>query len=185
MRQGFPHDIHYLNDLEWTASARQYQINNQHKFKDIPVYDDLKSQLEFLEVQRCPENHPSSGYGLYTTINLEPNAFILDYNGIVDLDDNIPSQNDYCIHLHEKLCVEAETKGNEARFINDYFNVASRPNVAFDTYVNYKGNLAVGVWVLNLPIEKDQELLVTYGHSFWKSRGIPRQGPEWDDGWDS
>ncbi|KAJ3275863.1 hypothetical protein HDV01_006729 [Terramyces sp. JEL0728] len=185
MKQGFPLEFTYLTTLEWTTAAADYRNRNQEKFSDIPVCNNLVSLQSNLEIRKCPENHPSTGYGLHTTVDLQPNTYILDYTGRVDLDDSIPSQNDYCIHLHDKLCVEADANGNEARFINDYFKVSSRPNVAFDTYKDCSGLIAVGVWVLNQPVLKGQELLVTYGHSFWKSRGIAREGPEWEDEWDS
>jgi hypothetical protein len=168
--------------MNWKREALEYYENNRKLFTNIPMI--RTKTLNCLEVRPLPLDHPSTGNGLFATELIPPNRFIINYEGNVQHDKYVPNSNDYCIHLHGCLVVEAAQCGNIARFINDYYNVKTRPNVAFDTYMNETGELQVGVWSLNVPIQPEEELLVTYGLSFWKSRGVNRTGPEWDEDWD-
>jgi hypothetical protein len=92
--------------------------------------------------------------------------------------------------------------GNEARFINDYRGVAPRPNVEFREFIigplpesaiakssddtsseDSKKPLVytvpahcvrMGVWTLDRPVKRGQELLVSYGKGYWRERGLLR-----------
>ncbi|KAJ2995361.1 hypothetical protein HDV02_000863 [Globomyces sp. JEL0801] len=180
--ENWPPNINYLQESVWNESA----LNSSKTFRKegLPCLTSLVSLQNRLKIMKTPPGHPSTGYGLYATEDIYPNSFILNYTGKVQLDSFISATNDYCIHLHEGVSIEANTDGNEARFINDYFGIAKRPNVAFDTYVDGNGNFNSGVFSLNKTIRAGEELLVTYGLDFWRSRGIARSGPEWDDSWD-
>jgi SET domain-containing protein len=75
------------------------------------------------------------------------------------------------------LAIDASRFGNEARFINDFRGVLSRPNVEFREYQDTKTQqVRMGVFVLSVPIDKGQELCVTYGKSFWRERGVLESG---------
>jgi SET domain-containing protein len=65
--------------------------------------------------------------------------------------------------------------GNEARFINDYRGGAriKGPNVEFRDRVDAWGISRIGVYVLqNQTVRKGEELCISYGKSFWKTRGL-------------
>lgn len=179
----WPVKLEHLEKLFWKEEASAYYLKNLSKFTDVEAFKPQK--MYQLSIQKLSEDHPSTGYGLFAAEYIPPFTYILDYNGNVQLDELISSENDYCIHLHDALSVEAETSGNAARFINDFYKIASRPNVAFDTY-RCGDEVRVGVWSLNVPIEIGQELLVTYGLDFWESRGVRRKDEfEWDGSWDT
>ena len=80
--------------------------------------------------------------------------------------------------------MDAARMGNEARFVNDYRGVPDvlSPNAEFrDIWMsssNRKVEKGIGVFVLNAGrsgnrstgIKKGEEILVSYGKGFWKSR---------------
>lgn len=128
--------------------------------------------------------HPCSGHhGLFAKSYIPPKSFIMNYTGYLILDSDCPD-SDYALHLYNNISVDATKGGNAARFINDFRGIQDRPNVAFDIYKDAQGLIQMGVWTLNVSIEKGQEILVSYGKQFWKSRGIHVSGPEWDPSWD-
>ncbi|EGF83413.1 hypothetical protein BATDEDRAFT_22093 [Batrachochytrium dendrobatidis JAM81] len=157
----------------------------------LETMDELEIQspivCDTVSIQKIANSsHPAHGeYGLFAVKDVPPHAYILDYRGTIQLDDLIDHNSDYCIHFHGTLSIDAAVAGNEARFINDFRRVNERPNVAFDVYRDrLTGECRVGVFTLNQIIQAGQELLVTYGKSFWKSRNVVSNEPNWDPSWD-
>ena len=80
---------------------------------------------------------------------------------------------------HGELSVDASAYGNESRFLNDYRNTGRYPNVEFKLRRDARGELRQGVYVKLKKESRDpnfvgvacgEELLVSYGRSYWRSR---------------
>jgi SET domain-containing protein len=65
--------------------------------------------------------------------------------------------------------VDASRMGNEARFVNDYRGVKQKPNAIFADSRSRSGELQICVRSRD-EIKKGQEILVSYGKSWWTSR---------------
>jgi len=109
---------------------------------------------------------------------------IIDYFGEVHSDER-PS-SDYDISLlrlgssdtaalglaepYTCVGVDAQKMGNEARFINDYRGTGTaKPNAEFRER-SVAGELRMSVWSGNKGISRGEEILVSYGKSWWKAR---------------
>lgn len=120
------------------------------------------------------EGHPAKGQrGLFATRKIPPRSHILDYVGEAHCDERLSS--DYDLSLYHSpdgisVGVDASRAGNEARFINDYRGVATRPNAIFEERRNPCGELCMAVWSGSEGIKKGQEVLVSYGKGFWQAR---------------
>jgi SET domain-containing protein len=68
--------------------------------------------------------------------------------------------------------------GNEARFINDYRGVTDKPNAIFQEYRSHSGELCMAVWSSARVIKKGDEILVSYGKSWWQTREDELAKPE-------
>lgn len=60
--------------------------------------------------------------------------------------------------------------GNEARFINDYRGISSKPNAVFEDVRIPSGELRMIVCSASQPIKKGDEILVSYGKAWWLAR---------------
>lgn len=133
------------------------------------------------------QGHPAHGqYGLFATRKIPANTFILDYVGEVHTDAREGS--DYDLSLVKvaaadfategvvsgdswiSVGVDAAQCGNEARFVNDYRGVVERPNAAFKEARTTRGELRVSVWSGPRGIDKNEEIVVTYGKGWWAAR---------------
>jgi len=141
-------------------------------------------------------SHPAKGQcGLFAAKDLKPGTFILQYLGEIHASPSKLSppsvlspaaqkdphaNSDYDLSLDRELGlgIDADKKGNEARFINDYRGIAERPNAEFKEIWNEKRNeRGMGVWVLpegksgkGRGLRKGDEILVSYGRGFWGAR---------------
>jgi hypothetical protein len=139
---------------------------------------DLKRQVGSTVRIRVIEDqlHPAFGQrGLFAKKKLKEGAVILEYVG--EISSRVDEDKcDYAVSLVDGYAVDANSRGNEARFINDYRGVpnANRPNAAFELFRDRdSGELRMGVFVADLKgISKGQEILVSYGKSFWRSRNL-------------
>ena len=136
------------------------------------------SQKSMVVIQRISDpSHPANGqHGLFATKKIPPRTLILDYIGEVHCDER--PESDYDLSLHRTLDlisvgVDAHSTGNEARFVNDYRGVKSRPNVIFQERRTDRGELRMSVWSGSETIKKGDELLVSYGKSWWRARQHP------------
>ncbi|OTB02193.1 hypothetical protein M426DRAFT_62690 [Hypoxylon sp. CI-4A] len=133
--------------------------------------------------------HPADGQaGLFAARQLAPGSLVLPYYGVVH--SSLPphsaahERSDYDLWLDRDgaLAVDAEKAGNEARFVNDYRGVASRPNSEFrECWDPRRGERCMAVFVLPAGknagkkggsggIAKGEEILVSYGKGFWGKR---------------
>lgn len=71
--------------------------------------------------------------------------------------------------------IDATSMGNEARFVNDFRGIAKKPNAIFIDERTSSGELAMSIWSSSEQIQKGEEILVSYGKSWWKSR-VEEQG---------
>jgi hypothetical protein len=93
-------------------------------------------------------------------------------------DPHASSNYDLSLDRESGIGIDADKRGNEARFINDYRGVAERPNAEFkEVWDERGGRRGMGVWVLpegksgrNRGIKKGEEVLVSYGRGFWGAR---------------
>ena len=143
-------------------------------------------------------SHPANGQnGLFAAKDLKPGSFILQYLGEVHpsspadnnascstdgnpstTDPHAASNYDLSLDREHGIGIDADRRGNEARFINDYRGVAARPNAEFkEVWDESRGERGMGVWVLpegksgkGKGIRKGDEVLVSYGRGFWGAR---------------
>lgn len=66
--------------------------------------------------------------------------------------------------------VDAARCGNEARFVNDYRGVAPRANAVFKEWRAGGGELRISVCSGPRGIEKNEEIVVSYGKGWWSAR---------------
>ncbi|RKP34872.1 hypothetical protein BJ085DRAFT_5442, partial [Dimargaris cristalligena] len=128
-----------------------------------------------------PLSHPACGQcGLFAARRLPPRSLVAVYMGrVTDYDRACPS-SDYVLGLdprdftpapNRRLAIDADARGNEARFVNDYRGIASVPNVEFADFLHEStGFVYMGIWTLADPIQPQAELLINYGKRFWSSR---------------
>lgn len=132
-----------------------------------PCYDALVIQL----IDNL--HHPAHGQcGLFATKKISVRVFLLDYLGEVHCDDRPNSDYDVSLQRLEdgtSVGIDAECMGNEARFINDYRGVQSRPNAEFRERRTEIGELRMSLWSTQR-IPKGEEILVSYGKPWWKAR---------------
>ncbi|OQS07689.1 SET domain protein [Thraustotheca clavata] len=152
---------------------------------DIPIEEKPLRAYSVAILRIVDAAHPAvNEFGLYAAEPIPPHSFVCNYIGRVHLQTEYPD-SDYAVTYFGEYALDATHTGNEARFINDYRNIASRPNVAFDTYKDVDGMIQVGVWSLNKPIVPGEEILGNYGKGYWRARGVKGVlGPDWDDSWD-
>ena len=58
----------------------------------------------------------------------------------------------------------------QARLINDYRGITERPNAVFEERRTGQGELRMSVWSASKGIKKGEEILVSYGKSWWAAR---------------
>ena len=132
-------------------------------------------------------SHPANGqYGLFAARKIPVRTLIVEYIGEVHSDDRPTS--DYDISLYrfpgESVGVDAATMGNEARFVNDYRGIRPKPNAEFADRWTVGGDFRIGIWSLTEGIRKGDEIVVSYGKSWWAARspsltGIVRGNFSW------
>lgn len=142
-------------------------------------------------------SHPANRQsGLFTTKDLKPGTFILQYIGEIhasplpfashdaepafsnSIDPHANSNYDLSLDREHGIGIDADKKGNEARFINDYRGIAEKPNAEFkEVWDERRKERGMGVWVLpegksgkGKGIRKGEEILVSYGRGFWSAR---------------
>jgi hypothetical protein len=97
----------------------------------------------------------------------------LYYLGEIHTDDR-PS-SDYDLSLYRtndgvSVGIDASFVGNEARFINDYRGIQDKPNATFEEDRSAGTELRMSVWSGTSPLSKGEEILVSYGKSWWRQR---------------
>jgi SET domain-containing protein len=71
---------------------------------------------------------------------------------------------------HISIGVDAAKMGNAARFVNDFRGIGSAPNAEFRVGRGEGGELRMEIWALKGGVGKGEEVLVSYGKSWWGAR---------------
>ncbi|KAG8220032.1 hypothetical protein J3R82DRAFT_1045 [Butyriboletus roseoflavus] len=101
-----------------------------------------------------PGNPACGQYGLFALKKIHLRSHIIDYIG----EDGV------------NVGIDASGMGNESRFINDYRGIRDKPNAEFVEYQTTGGELRMSIWSKGDGIKKGEEILVSYGKSWWLTR---------------
>ncbi len=120
-------------------------------------------------------SHPAHGqHGLFAARKIPARTLIVEYIGEVHSDERPTSDYDVSLYRFsgngENVGVDASSMGNEARFVNDYRGIRPRPNAEFADRRTTGGDLRMGIWSLAEGIRKGDEIVVSYGKSWWSAR---------------
>lgn len=168
----WPGNVTYANDYAWDADIEPALLK---------LYRPLAPRPR--PARPCPRtyaaviddpDHPAHGeYGLFAAAFLANGSWVLDYVGAVGLGEREDRTSDYVADFGEQseLALDARHHGNEARFVNDFRNTGRRANVEFKLRRDGRGELRQGLFVCAREgIQPSEELLISYGRSFWRSR---------------
>ncbi|KAL0950814.1 hypothetical protein HGRIS_007578 [Hohenbuehelia grisea] len=118
--------------------------------------------------------HPAFGqYGLFAARKISPDTHIIDYVGEIHCEERPDSDYDISLHRYQdglSIGVDASSMGNEARFINDFRGIRPKPNASFAERRNGDGELTMSIRSSKDIIKKGEEILVSYGKSWWRAR---------------
>eukprot|EP01006_Ploeotia_vitrea_P058153 TRINITY_DN68882_c0_g1_i1.p1 TRINITY_DN68882_c0_g1~~TRINITY_DN68882_c0_g1_i1.p1 ORF type:complete len:427 (+),score=37.45 TRINITY_DN68882_c0_g1_i1:31-1281(+) len=125
-----------------------------------------------VQVRKILQEHVCKGqHGLFCTSPVKAGLTLGEYAGQVRAPGYQNTSSQYLADLatcNGTLCIDAETCGNEARFINDYSSIADGPTVKLQSQYNAQtGYYGVGV-VCEQDLIPGEEILLSYGTSFWK-----------------
>ncbi|GJJ76589.1 hypothetical protein EMPS_08948 [Entomortierella parvispora] len=170
---------HAIPGLEFTANSTTVTAKGERS-ADEELYE-----IRYIDTP----DHPVCGsYGLFALKTLRPGLHLLDYISLVVPDEFADPDSDHTLYLCNDLNLDASVHGNHGRFVNDFRGIRTQeqgPNVGWDLYRDADtGQVRMGCKVLKR-IRKGEEILCTYGHDYWKSRGVKVEGEEWEEGWDT
>jgi hypothetical protein len=193
--KNWPPDIQYLVTPSHSKTlSPTYKMTLQTRPKDaLPIPpNNTKGPCSLVKITTIvSSSHPAVGQsGLFAAKDLKPGTFILQYLGEIHVSPNpLQSENveddphassnyDLSLDRESRIAIDADKRGNEARFINDYRGVADRPNAGFrEVWDERRGERGMGVCVLpegksgkGRGIKKGEEILVSYGRGFWGAR---------------
>jgi hypothetical protein len=118
--------------------------------------------------------HPACGqYGLFAHKKIPLRSHIIDYIGQVHCQERPDSDYDLSLYRSRdgvSVGIDARDMGNESRFINDYRGIQDKPNAEFVEYRTARGELRISIWSKGEAIKKGDEILVSYGKSWWRNR---------------
>ncbi|EMD41618.1 hypothetical protein CERSUDRAFT_146722 [Gelatoporia subvermispora B] len=172
----WPLDVCYISEPCYHPSVPLEvlaQIKPRLVAPGVPSHTGAKRSAVIIQRISDP-THPANGQrGLFAAKKIPPRTHILDYTGEVHGDDR--SESDYDLSLFRSqdgtnIGVDASHMGNEARFVNDYRGVKARPNAVFQERRTEGGELRMSVWSGSENIRKGEEILVSYGKSWWQAR---------------
>ena len=173
-------NVEFSNNYRWDESVPR-QMKEKYSQSIRQRAPRLSNKVYFKRIE--DPNHPAYGeFGLYCAItHAPPGSWLLDYVGHITLGEDQDKTSDYVSDFGEmsELACDANNYGNEARFLNDYRNTGKYPNVEFNKRRDKNGELRQGVYVKLAKdarqdgfdgVRKDEQLLVSYGKSYWRSR---------------
>ncbi|KAG2156488.1 SET domain protein [Suillus bovinus] len=173
----WPSHIQYINAPRYHSSVpgpvRSLLISGTNP---APQQTPIKFPSTSLVRVRCitEPSHPARGqHGLFAVRKIPPGSHIIDYIGEVHCQDRASSDYDLSLFRSadgDNVGVDASVMGNEARFVNDYRGIRSKPNALFVERRTSQGELRMSIWSSKDLIQKGDEILVSYGKSWWRSR---------------
>ena len=144
----WPCDVSYTNDYTWGDDVppelrRMYQPRPPRKRPRRPCKRTFAAAISDVDHPACGEN------GLFAAVALAHGAWVIDYVGAICLGANEDKSSDYVCDFgeHSELALDANRRGNEGRFVNDYRNTGRRANVEFRTRRDALGELRQGIFV--------------------------------------
>ncbi|OLY79246.1 hypothetical protein AYI68_g6689 [Smittium mucronatum] len=196
--KNWPNDVKFVSDLQFSGDlSKNLQVGNPNcsfgkrdielmqKISVSKIYGLNSTQhiyrnptaLKTVRIDSLADfpNHPASPYyGLFATKNLLSGQLIIPYYGLVTKNQDAFEESDYCLRLNN-LAVDANSIGNEGRFVNDYRGILDKPNAEFKEFINIDLNrIEMGIFVISNKskegIKKKQEICVSYGKGFWSAR---------------
>ncbi|KAE8453460.1 hypothetical protein EG329_010321 [Mollisiaceae sp. DMI_Dod_QoI] len=196
--KNWPLHLPYLTMPSYSKSLTPAQLSafrsNPQDILDIPP-NTPKGPCQLVKITPITSpSHPANGQcGLFANKDLKPGTFILQYIGEIHatpqnsnsdadlsatIDPHAESNYDLSLDRDHGIGIDADKKGNEARFINDYRGIAEKPNAEFkEVWDERRKERGMGVWVLpegksgkGKGIRKGEEVLVSYGRGFWGAR---------------
>lgn len=145
----WPKNVTFSNNYEWEASVpagikmKYYPSDNIRRQRS----NHFSRNVYFKRI--TDEDHPAYGqYGLFCALpHAKPGQWLLDYVGRVTLGEDQNKESDYVSEFgaHSELSCDANTLGNEARFLNDFRNTGRFPNVEFNFRRDKNGEFRQGV----------------------------------------
>ncbi len=177
----WPDTVRYIAKPQYHSSVPVH-IRDFIRPVTARTHASSQAQKSFVAIQLITEtSHPACGqYGLFATRKIPPRTLILDYIGEVHCDDRPDSDYDLSLYRtpdYISVGIDAQHAGNEARFINDYRGVKGKPNAAFQERRTESGELRMSVWSGAEALKKGDELLVSYGKSWWRERQSEPEDP--------
>lgn len=168
--------VHWLPLLSMDLSKRDYYLENRDYFAETSrKYACLikDSHMAPVYISRIDSN---VGYGVYAASELEKDAFIGEYTGVIQEAEETSGreldrggfESDYSWYYLEEieqapsLEINGRFEGNELRFVNH----STEPNVGVEH------TLVDGYWILffktTRKIKADEQLLINYGEAYWE-----------------
>ncbi|RHZ74139.1 hypothetical protein Glove_227g61 [Diversispora epigaea] len=187
--KSWPSEIGYLTDnvfepISLEPTPYKFPLSKDHSCHPftssllLPTSIDPVMPSPFVKIKSLASQKDHPAYpenGLFAVKDLKEYSLILKYTGKVTTRiEGGEKGSDYELGFNQQFCIDGWRKGSEARFINDYRGIRPKPNVAFHEYIDsHSGKVKMGVWVIPGvgKIKKGEEIVVSYGKSFWKERG--------------
>lgn len=168
----WPKHISYLFAPAYASSLPPHVLTQIRTGHPVPPSSCGRSVAVVIRLIAA-QDHPAVGqHGLFAARIIPPHTHICDYLGEVHCEDR---QSDYDLSLLRTqdgihVGIDASQMGNEGRFVNDYRGVQARPNAVFKDARTATGELRMAIWSGSSKIRKGEEILVSYGKSWWKAR---------------
>jgi hypothetical protein len=162
---------------EWPLTSRHHFYSFLYWDPHAFTWDEVRAfrqtlPLRGIELRRIlKKGHPArGGIGAFATRDIAAKRFLCVYTGLVTLCcEDSDSQFITKLGASTLLDVDASKCGNEARFINDFRNIARSSNVMMKSASHpLTGESAPSVFT-ERAIAKGDELLLDYGQQYWDS----------------
>eukprot|EP00954_Amorphochlora_amoebiformis_P029618 1393420-Amorphochlora_amoeboformis.AAC.1 len=127
--------VEFISDMDWR------QVHSEVAMGVRPTQNNPKRPSKVVRIKTIEDpKHPAyKQRGLFANQTIKPNTRIIDYVGVVRATCEESKTSDYIIQFTNQLSIDAERRGNEARFINDYRGTNGNVNVHFKTYPHHQG----------------------------------------------
>ena len=167
----WPSGVRYTNDYVWSEDV---PAGMRQQYRPATRARPARSSSRIFAAAITDPLHPACGQnGLFAKVPLHPGQWVVDYVGAVGLGEHQDKGSDYVCDFgeHSELALDANSVGNEGRFVNDYRNTGRHANVEFKLRRDRKGELRQGIFVCaKSRVAPGEELLISYGKSYWRSR---------------
>jgi len=141
-----------------------------HLLRKIEKLGDDLPYCKRVEIRYINED---VGYGVFAKENIPAYSILNHYAGILKLDKKIPSSNDstFMFSDFEKFSIDAHSAGNWGRFMNHSPEKNKKTNVlAWEHYSDWGPRIIFTA--CRHGIKKGDQLLYSYGDSYWEEDGF-------------